>query len=64
MSSTLQLDEQALRAVVEDVMRNLGRTPAAAAATPVAAPAIRRGGPRFGVFSDVKDACAAAAAAF
>ncbi len=72
MSTTLQLDEQALRAVVEDVMRSLGRSPvlspAPAPSAPPAskptAPAIRRGGPRYGVFEDVKEACAAAHAAF
>ena len=71
--STLQLDENALRTIVEDVMRSLGRSPivspapapanvAASASAP--APSIRRGGPRYGVFEDVKDACAAAQAAF
>ncbi|HVS54128.1 MAG TPA: aldehyde dehydrogenase family protein [Opitutaceae bacterium] len=74
MSTALQLDEQALRTIVEDVMRSLGRSPvispaaapssAAPSAAP-AAPAIRRsGGPRFGVFEDIKDACAAAQVAF
>jgi len=73
--STLQLDEQALRAVVEDVMRSLGRSPVlspapapsapAAPAAPSAAPARApaRGG-RFGVFEDVNEACLAAQAAF
>jgi aldehyde dehydrogenase len=73
MSTALQLDEQALRTIVEDVMRSLGRSPvvspAPAPSSPSAsvsvAPAIRRsGGPRFGVFEDVKEACAAAQAAF
>ena len=73
MSSPLPLDEQALRAVVEDVMRNLGRSPVlspapAPSAPPPAArsatPAPRRGGGRFGVFADVKEACAAAHDAF
>ncbi|MFI5356152.1 MAG: aldehyde dehydrogenase [Opitutales bacterium] len=72
MSTTFQLDEQALRAVVEDVMRNLGRSPvlspapspSAPAAPRPAAPAGRRGGPRFGVFDDVNEACAAAQDAF
>jgi aldehyde dehydrogenase len=76
MSSTLPLDEQALRAVVADVMRSLDRSPilspAPAPSTPAAAvaapgptgPAIRRGGPRFGVFEDVAEACNAAQAAF
>lgn len=71
--STLQLDEKALRAVVEDVLRSLGRSPvvspaaspANAASAANAAPAIRRSsGPRFGVFEDVKEACAAAQDAF
>ncbi len=72
MSTALQLDEQALRTIVEDVMRSLGRSPvlspAAApgvvSAAATATPAIRRGGPRFGVFDDVKEACAAAQDAF
>ncbi|HTL68906.1 MAG TPA: aldehyde dehydrogenase family protein [Lacunisphaera sp.] len=75
MSSALQLDDQAVRAVVEDVLRGLGRapapspspTPATSAPAPVsppAAPAIRRGGPRHGVFEDVNEACAAARDAF
>lgn len=71
--STLQLDEQSLRAVVEDVLRSLGRSPvvspapapANVAAAQAAAPAVRRGsGPRFGVFEDIKEACAAAQDAF
>ncbi|MBL9208959.1 MAG: aldehyde dehydrogenase EutE [Opitutaceae bacterium] len=72
MSSPLQLDEQALRSIVEDVMRSLGRSPivspapapSVAAALASAPPAVRRGGPRFGVFEDVKEACAAAQDAF
>jgi aldehyde dehydrogenase len=75
MSATLQLDEQAIRTIVEDVIRGLGRPPAAApapavaAATPASAaaasaPAARRSGPRFGVFDCPKEACAAAAVAF
>lgn len=74
MNSTLPLDEQALRAVVADVMRSLDRSPilspapapaahAAALARP-AGPAIHRGGPRFGVFESVPEACNAAQAAF
>ena len=71
MSATLQLDEQAIRTIVEDVMRGLGRATAAAApaaaapptsATP--APAGRRTGPSFGVFDCPKEACAAAATSF
>jgi aldehyde dehydrogenase len=61
MSSPLQLDEQAIRTIVEDVMRGLGRAPSAAASAPVAT---RRPGPHFGVFTEVKDACAAAQGAF
>ncbi|MBI2498573.1 MAG: aldehyde dehydrogenase EutE, partial [Opitutae bacterium] len=76
MSTTFQLDEQAVRAVVEDVMRGLGRLPAVAPASqPVsqpqrleaAAPAPSRPyakGPRYGVFEDVNEACAAAQSAF
>ena len=72
MSSPLKLDEQALRSIVEDVMRSLGRSPvtspapspANAAAAASAGPSIRRGGPRFGVFEDVAEACAAAQDAF
>ena len=72
MSAPLQLDEQAVRAIVEDVMRGLNRAiPAAAAPAPKSAPAAspasasrRSGGPRYGVFDDVKEACAAAQSAF
>jgi aldehyde dehydrogenase len=72
MSTPLQLDESAIRAVVEEVMRGLGRAPAqssapAPSAPPAArpsAPAPRRSGPRFGVFEDVNEACAAAQSAF
>lgn len=72
MSSTLQLDEQAIRTIVEDVMRGLGRASAAPApvaasaceAKAISAPAVRHGAPRFGVFEDMKDACAAAQKAF
>ncbi len=70
--SSLQLDEQALRAVVEDVMRSLGRSPVlspapapsapAPAPARAAAPSARAG--RFGVFEDVNEACVAAQAAF
>lgn len=73
MSTALQLDEQAVRSIVEDVMRSLGRSPVispapapavvAASAAP-AAPAARRHGPRHGVFEDVNEACAAAQDAF
>lgn len=78
MSPPLQLDEQALRAVVDDVMRSLGRSPvlspAPAPSAPQAAPAaaaktsassrVQAKGGRFGVFEDVNDACAAAHSAF
>jgi len=73
MSTALQLDEQAVRSIVEDVMRSLGRSPVispapapamvAASAAPVA-PAARCSGPRQGVFDDVDEACAAAQEAF
>jgi len=69
MSSTLQLDEKALRDVVENVLRGLGRAPAAPAAPapaspPAPAPRSSSGGRAFGVFPDVNQACAAAQAAF
>ena len=73
MSTALQLDEQALRTIVEDVMRSLGRSPVispspapgvVSAAATAPAPAVRSGGPRYGVFDDVKEACAAAQDAF
>jgi aldehyde dehydrogenase len=73
MSSSLQLDESALRAIVDEVMRGLGgRAPAASAAPaatskPAAAPSAPRSGskgPRYGVFEDVNEACAAAQVAF
>ncbi|MSU47943.1 MAG: aldehyde dehydrogenase EutE [Opitutus sp.] len=72
MSNALQIDEQALRGIVEEVMRSLGRSPiispapsAAVAAAVASAPAVvRRGGPRFGVFENVNEACAAAQDAF
>ena len=74
MSATLQLDEQALRTIVEDVMRGLGRSPVVSPA-PAPAPSVsstpvptsspvRRGGRKLGVFDDVKEACAAAQDAF
>jgi len=69
MSSPLQLDESALRAVVEEVMRNLGRSPVLSPAPSPSAPAsvVTRGpsqAGRFGVFADVNAACAAAQDAF
>src|SRR5688572_17004614 len=80
MSTALQLDEQALRTIVEDVMRSLGRSPivspapapspsVSAASTTSAAssggpPRASSRGPRFGVFEDVKEACVAAQDAF
>ncbi|MBI4626361.1 MAG: aldehyde dehydrogenase EutE [Verrucomicrobia bacterium] len=74
MSTSLQLDEQALRTIVEDVMRNLSRSPVlspapapSAAAGPSSsggAPRVSSKGPRYGVFEDVKEACAAAQDAF
>ncbi|MCF7761816.1 MAG: aldehyde dehydrogenase EutE [Cephaloticoccus sp.] len=71
MSSPLQLDESALRAVVEEVMRNLGRSPVLSPAASPSAPApgasVSRGtskAGRFGVFADVNAACVAAQDAF
>ncbi len=69
MSANHPLDEQAIRTIVEDVMRGLGRAPAVAASASEpkfsAAPSAPRSrGPRFGVFDDVKEACAAAQVAF
>ncbi len=77
MNSTLPLDEATLRAVVDEVLRGLGRPPAAATsssnhtsreprATTHAPPAAstRRSEARFGVFSDPVAACAAANDAF
>ena len=72
MSATLQLDESTLRAVVDEVLRGLGRGPAPVAATQqntatsAAAPAIAgpRTDARFGVFGDACAACAAAHAAY
>ena len=69
MSANHPLDEQAIRTIVEDVMRGLGRAaPVAASASEprsTAAPSAPRSrGPRYGVFDDVKEACAAAQVAF
>jgi len=80
MSIALPLDEKALSAIVEEVLRGLGRSPAPSAApapaarpapTPAPAPAAAsprpsapRGGRHFGIFQDVGEACAAAQDAF
>jgi acyl-CoA reductase-like NAD-dependent aldehyde dehydrogenase len=68
MSSPLQLDEQALSAVVSDVLRGLGRLPspppAPAAPPPSPRPAAHSRTGRFGIFADVNQACAAAQGAF
>ena len=75
MSTPLQLDESAVRAVVEEVMRGLGRSPilspapAPSASSPAPTATASRprpagSGRRFGVFEDVNDACAAAQQAF
>ena len=77
MSTPLQLDENALRHVVEEVVRGLGgrgsggerpaqAAPAPRAAAPAPASLPRRSvkGSRFGVFEDATDACAAAQDAF
>lgn len=65
MSATLQLDETTLRAVVDEVLRGLGRDASARGAAP-AAPAIvpARADGRFGVFADAAAACNAAQGAF
>jgi len=65
----LQLDEKALRGVVEDVLARLAKSsaaaPAAAAASKPAAPAVVSSpGKRYGVFDNAADATAAAARAF
>ncbi len=68
MSASLQLDEATLRAVVDEVLRGLGRVPAAAApgAAAPSAPAVvsPRREVRFGVFGDAAAACAAAHGAY
>ncbi len=72
MNTSLQLDDQTLRGVVEDVLRGLGRSPvlspAPAPSAPRSAPAPAArpaaGGRRFGVFEDVNEACTAAHDAF
>jgi aldehyde dehydrogenase len=77
MSTSLQLDETALRSIVEDVLRSLGRSPGSAPPPAPApdrshhradgnggAPSVRRGGPRYGIFEDPAEACAAAETAF
>jgi aldehyde dehydrogenase len=72
MSAALPLDETTLRAVVDEVLRGLGRappTPTAApapAASPSRAPTsgAPRGDARFGVFADANAACVAAHGAF
>ena len=69
MSNSLQLDEKLLRAVVDEVMRGLGRTgaPASSAPAPAAAPNIitaPRRDSRYGIFTDVGAACTAAHQAF
>jgi aldehyde dehydrogenase len=70
-SSPLSLDENTLRAVVDEVLRGLGGGSSgrpAAAPPPLAAPQILvRSGPapgRFGVFATMPEACAAAHGAF
>ncbi len=64
----LQLDEKALRGVVEEVLARLARTPAgpapAPAARPAGAPAFVSQAGRYGVFADAADAAAAAMKAF
>ncbi len=69
MSNSLQLDEKLLRAVVDEVMRGLGRSaaPASSAPAPAAAPNVitaPRRDSRYGIFTDVGAACTAAHQAF
>ena len=67
MSSALQLDETALRAIVDQVMRNVrGGSTTSAAPAPTTAPTVvaPRRDSRFGVFTDVGSACSAAHQAF
>lgn len=78
MSTPLQLDDQAVRSIVEDVMRSLGRSPipspapapsvpppaSPATASTVSRPRSPGKGGRYGVFEDVNEACVAAQAAF
>ncbi|HVT71746.1 MAG TPA: aldehyde dehydrogenase family protein [Lacunisphaera sp.] len=70
MASDLQLDESAVRAVVEDVLRGLGRSPApgpghgGGVPPPREAPRTRASARHHGVFEDVNEACAAARDAF
>jgi aldehyde dehydrogenase len=72
MSAALPLDETTLRAVVDEVLRGLGRAPStptaapAPAASPSRAPSIGgpRGDARCGVFADANAACVAAHGAF
>ena len=62
MSASLQLDENTLRAVVDEVLRGLGRNAPAIASAPPAAPAATpvrsRADGRFGIFPDAPSACA------
>ncbi|MDO8539642.1 MAG: aldehyde dehydrogenase [Opitutaceae bacterium] len=75
MNSSVQLDETTLRAVVDEVLRGLGRPPAASAApsnsnresrapASVAPSVTSRTDGRFGLFSDPVAACTAAQDAF
>src|SRR5690348_15996639 len=70
MSATLQLDEKALRSVVEEVLRGLGKAgasaPASQPAPSVTVPSVgaAKAGRRFGVFDNPNDACNAAQDAF
>lgn len=71
----MQLDEEAVRAVVADVMSSLARSPilspSPAPSTSVSVPAsntlvsaVRNGGKSYGIFDDVNEACVAAQVAF
>jgi|GEM_PF-3780109 len=68
MTVPAQLDDNTLRSVIDEVLRNLNRgaAPAASGEVKATAPAIvaSRRDARFGVFSDANSACVAAHGAF
>ncbi len=67
MTSTLQFDETGLRAIVDEVLRGLGRAPVPTPAGPAPKQkpvSIQRSTPTYGVFEDAASACAAAADGF
>lgn len=61
MAASLQLDEAAIRAVVEEVLQGLGHRPSPAPAPP---PARAAADGRFGVFAEAGPACEAAQGAY